>query len=341
MKDGIRVVAFTDGGARLGARLREALGEDCAAYAPPKYAAAHGLAALEQPVGEWAAAHFSTARALVFVGASGIAVRAVAPLLVSKGSDPAVLCIDEAGTFVIPLLSGHIGGANGLAKRIAGILGGTAVLTTATDVRGRFSPDAWAARAGCVIPRLEQIKAVSAALLDGEEVGLSSEFPVEGPLPDGVVSGAGCACGMHIALREAPVFRHTLWIAPKILRLGVGCRKGVGADVLERRVRAVLEENAFPFEAVRAVGTISLKAEEPAILALCGRYGFELCVYTPEQLMRVTDSAARSAFVEKITGVDNVCERAALASGGGLLVGKTAGDGVTVAVAAPEWRIKF
>ena len=110
-------------------------------------------------------ASFSSMDALIFVGACGIAVREIAPYVKSKKTDPAVLCIDEAGRFVIPLLSGHIGGANALAVELAEKLGATAVVTTATDVRGKFSVDAWAARHGCVISDMGLAKAVSAAIL--------------------------------------------------------------------------------------------------------------------------------------------------------------------------------
>ena len=121
-------------------------------------------------------ASFSSMDALIFVGACGIAVREIAPYVKSKKTDPAVVCIDEAGRFVIPLLSGHIGGANALAVELAEKLGATAVVTTATDVRGKFSVDAWAARHGCAISDMGLAKVVSAAILE-EDIPLCSQFP--------------------------------------------------------------------------------------------------------------------------------------------------------------------
>lgn len=123
---------------------------------------------------------FSAMDALIFVGACGIAVREIAPYVKSKKTDPAVLCIDEAGRFVIPLLSGHIGGANALAVELAEKLNATAIVTTATDVRGKFSVDAWAARHGCVISDMGLAKAVSAAILE-EDIPLCSQFSLPAP----------------------------------------------------------------------------------------------------------------------------------------------------------------
>ena len=131
---------------------------------------------------------FSAMDALIFVGACGIAVREIAPYVKSKKTDPAVLCIDEAGRFVIPLLSGHIGGANALAVELAEKLNATAVVTTATDVRGKFSVDAWAARHGCVISDMGLAKAVSAAILE-EDIPLCSQFSLPAPLPEGTFAG--------------------------------------------------------------------------------------------------------------------------------------------------------
>ena len=134
----------------------------------------------------WTEVAFAKADALVFVGAAGIAVRAVAPLLVSKAVDPGVLVVDETGSYVIPILSGHIGGANELARRIARELSAEAVVTTATDRRGVFAADAWAARHGTVVLQPERIKKISANLLSGGEILWESDFSMEGDIPPGV-----------------------------------------------------------------------------------------------------------------------------------------------------------
>lgn len=129
---------------------------------------------------EWTAEHFPNADALIFVGACGIAVRAIAPYIKKKTSDPAVVVVDEGGNFAISLLSGHIGGANELTAQVAGLIDAIPVITTATDVNGLFAVDAWAVKMGCAIKNPGRIKDVSAALLRGETVSLYTRFPIEG-----------------------------------------------------------------------------------------------------------------------------------------------------------------
>lgn len=125
-------------------------------------------------------APFGQADALIFVSACGIAVRSVAPHLRSKFTDPAVVAVDDCGRFAIPLVSGHVGGANALAGGSPGAIGAQAVVTTATDGNDVFAVDTWAADQGFLVVRPNAAKAVSAALLNGEPVGFHSDFPVGG-----------------------------------------------------------------------------------------------------------------------------------------------------------------
>ena len=136
---------------------------------------------------EWVASVFSSCQALVFVGAVGIAVRLIAPHITSKETDPAVVVLDEKGRFVIPLLSGHLGGANELAEQLAELFNAQAVITTATDIHKVFAVDVWSREQGCAILDISAIKHVSARLLQGESVGFMSDFPVEGAIPQGII----------------------------------------------------------------------------------------------------------------------------------------------------------
>ena len=283
---------------------------------------------------------FSAMDALIFVGACGIAVREIAPYVQSKKTDPAVLCIDEAGRFVIPLLSGHIGGANALAEKLAEKLDATAVVTTATDVRGKFAVDAWAARHGCAISDMGLAKAVSAAILEGD-VPLCSQFPVAGPLPAGVTHGKEGALGIWIGWRVQKPFARTLRLVPRVLHVGVGCRRGISAAAVEAAVRTVFEENAWDEAGICGVYSIDLKQDEAGLLAACERNSWPVHFYTAQQLRDVAGDFTPSDFVRSVTGVDNVCERAALLDAEELIVQKTARDGVTVAVAAEHWEVRF
>ncbi|MEG0899065.1 MAG: hypothetical protein RSD67_03885 [Oscillospiraceae bacterium] len=134
----------------------------------------------------WTKENFDLADNLIFIGATGIAIRSVAPFLKSKTTDPAVLVIDERGSFVIPILSGHIGGANKLAVMVSEKLNATPVLTTATDVNNVFSIDSWAVEQGLKVHNPYKIKDVSAKILEGETITIMSEIPINGDVPDGV-----------------------------------------------------------------------------------------------------------------------------------------------------------
>lgn len=266
------------------------------------------------PVMRWAQEHFPVDDALLFIGACGIAVRAIAPLVRDKTSDPAVLVMDEAGRHVIPLLSGHIGGANALALRIAEKTGAAPVLTTATDVRGVPAIDTWAVENDCAIENPQAIRSVSAAALAGRPVG--------------------------VAVTEralTPPFPVTLLLRPRTLILGAGCRRGADPEAFEQFARDFLRDCGVSLLSLKGVATIDLKAEEPALLHFCQKYSLPLHPYSAAALREVPGVFAHSDFVEKTVGVDNVCERAAvLASGGVLLTGKTARDGVTLALAGEK-----
>ncbi len=179
----IAIFAYSRGGCAAARRVSAALPEaETLCYAVPRLEEVGFLPLAKDVYRE----RFSSMDALIFIGACGIAVREIAPYLVSKKTDPAVICIDEKMQFVIPLLSGHIGGANDLTRRLAGALGASAVITTATDVNGKFAVDAWAAKNGCAIASMPLAKKVAAEILE-HDVPLVSEFPVRGALPNGIV----------------------------------------------------------------------------------------------------------------------------------------------------------
>ena len=298
----------------------------------------------------WAGEKFSDSDALIFIGATGIAVRSIAPYVASKKSDPAVLVIDECGQFVISLLSGHLGGANELALKAAEILHAVPVVTTATDLHHRFAVDVFAKRNNCSIFNMKAAKEVSAALLAGKKVGFYSEFPVEGELPEGLVwcdkeqehteVECGVAVTVHMSCRPFP---STTQVVPKCLTLGMGCRKGKDAQGIAEAAQKVLDRSKIYKEAFEQIASIDLKKEEQGILSLSENWQIPFVTYTENELKQVPGEFTPSPFVKKITGVDNVCERSAvLASGNGSLLQKKTGEnGVTTAVAAREWRIHF
>ena len=303
------LVAFTHAGASLAARLAEAL--EGRAFAPGR-CLVPGVEPLEGTVGAWAEHWFPRAEALVFVCACGIAVRAVAPLVRSKAEDPAVLALDERGRHVVPLLSGHIGGANALARRVAELTGGVAVVTTATDVNGVVAVDEWAVENDCAIENLGAVKHVSAAVLEGRPVGVA----------------------VTDQLQPAP-WPVTLWLRPRRLVLGTGCKRGADPAAVADAAEAFLEGAGASPLALCAVASIDLKRDEPALIALAEQYGVPFLTFGADELRAVPGRFSASERVRAVTGVDNVCERAAVrAAGNGVLLrSKTVCPGVTFALA--------
>ena len=322
-RNGIAYLSFTKRGAELAERLRTAFGGETASNAA---------------LSAWTAANFPVRRALVYVGAVGIAVRAVAPYLRDKATDPAVIAVDERGLFAVPLASGHLGGANDLARQIASLTGGTAVVTTATDINGVFAVDAWARRQDCALIHTSEIKRVSSKLLAGGTVRLFTAFPIAGTVPDGIEIADADGAEIWLDTRRHP----PLALAPKALVLGVGCRRGIARETLERRFSALCEDYGLWEQAFSAAATIDLKADESGLLDFCAAHGWELRCFGADELRNMQGTFSASAFVERRTGVDNVCERAAVAlSQGDLLVTKRAGEGVTFAVAQRRMRFDW
>lgn len=327
------ILCFSARGRALAERISRALEGD---WTSELYAPRGGLM-------DAVAELFPRVQALIFVGACGIAVRAVAPLVASKKTDPAVVVVDERGNFAISLLSGHIGGANALTSRIAAAIGAQSVVTTATDVNGRFSVDTWAARKGVWIADMLAARRFSAEILE-RDLPIQSDFPIEGALPPGVYLGDSGACGARIACTWAEPFACTLMLAPRILHVGIGCRRGASEAEISAAVEAALDGARICREAVASASSIDVKSDEPGLSAFCASAGIALRFYSAAELNEVPGEFTASEFVKKTVGVDNVCERSALRSagaGGRLILKKRSGGGVTVAVACEDWSVSF
>jgi Cobalamin biosynthesis protein CbiG len=286
--------------------------------------------------------NFDSSDALIFVGAAGIAVRLAAPYIKSKAEDPAVIVIDELGENVIPILSGHLGGANRLAKMIAERIGGNAVVTTATDINHKFAIDEWTAENGCLITDMSIIKEVSSAILKGEPVGLDpGDFEVSGKLPEGLTY-SDARIGICVGLSgRRDRYEVTLNAVPRIVDIGVGCRKGTGSDEFEKFILEMLDKHNIDICSVSAIATIDIKKEEKCLADFCRKYRIPEKFFSADDLCRVEGDFESSDFVRKTTGVGNVCERSAAAGGGRMIIRRTAGKGMTAAAAANKWKVVF
>ena len=304
---------------------------------------------IAESTGIWAGRHFETDDAIIFVGACGIAVRSIAPYVASKKSDPAVLVIDECGKFVISLLSGHLGGANELTLEVAELLGAVPVVTTATDLHHRFAVDVFAKKNCCGSQNMKAAKAVSAALLAGEPVGFYSEFPWTGKLPEGLEEPSedtldkpeiGIAVTIHPTCKP---FTSTVQIIPRVVTLGMGCRRNKEADVIEKEASVCLADADIYSQAVEKLTSISIKKDEVGLQKLAEDWRIPFITFEEEELSHAEGEFTPSEFVKKITGVNNVCERSAVlgAEQGRLIKNKTGRNGVTTALALRNWEVHF
>lgn len=339
------LLAFTQTGARLADRIAamERIGPDVARHESSQMSAR-----------DFVAAQFKQCELLIFIGAAAIAVRLIAPWLKDKAHDPAVLVIDELGQFVIPILSGHLGGANELASHLAQALQAQAVITTATDLHRCFAIDVWSRKNRCLVLDISRIKAVSSRLLAGQTVGLCSDWPLEGCLP-GLLADCSQEQLAERGARQPEVgiwiscsvvampFATTLQVVPRVLALGAGCRRGTAPAAFEQFVLDLLTEKNLHLDAIACVASIDIKQDEPCLVAFCKKYQLPLVVYSAKELSDVEGEFMTSDFVRQTTGVDNVSERSAVraSQGGDLLVPRHSRSGMTLALAAENWQGVF
>ena len=346
--------------------------------------------------------------AIIFVGATGIAVRAIAPFITGKAVDPAVLVIDEAGRYVISLLSGHLGGANALARTAAALIEAEPIITTATDAESAFAVDTFAKENGFLLTDLRKAKEVSAKVLRGEKLRIYSDIPMERlvqrparhevelvPAQDidradiiisyrthilKPASGADAydrpsdasetqhpeyqnaelsearsdavqihplvdrdsAASASLGISEHPSEKTSraigLRLIAKRVHVGLGARKGVTQAEVAAAVATCLKDAGIDPRAVVALASIDLKKQEAGILAYSYESGVPFVTYTAEELRTVEGAFAGSSFVQSVTGVANVCERAAAFAAGRsghaeVMMHKTIHGNVTTAVA--------
>ena len=290
--------------------------------------------------------------AIIFVGATGIAVRAIAPFICGKTVDPAVLVIDEAGRYVISLLSGHLGGANALARTAASLIEAEPIITTATDAESAFAVDTFAKENGFLLTDLRKAKEVSAKVLRGEKLRIYSDIPMERLVQRPARHEAELVSAQDIDRADIVISYRTHILKPaenssqaiglrliaKRVHVGLGARKGVTQAEVAAAVATCLEDAGIDPRAVVALASIDLKKQEAGILAYSYESGVPFVTYTAEELRTVEGAFAGSSFVQSVTGVANVCERAAAYAAGRsghaeVLVHKTIHGNVTTAVA--------
>lgn len=353
----LAVIAITKAGAALAKKLAGQMPDEAELYLPPKYIGPGvEAAALSDDMAADAGRLFGEYRGLVFIMAAGIVVRLIAPHIVDKRTDPAVVVVDDAGRHAISLLSGHVGGANELAERVAGLIYAVPVITTASDAGGKLAVDTLAAALGCEIEDWDAAKRVTAAILNGESVSVYCQMGLEllaeklPALPDNLrlynsiedLIWPERAASIIITHRLLDEYADRLGTAavlrPKSLVVGIGCNRGTSAREIEGLFDATLKEEGLSARSVRNLATIREKSDEQGLLKFAMSRGLGIEFMDKDALAAAPTPSGRSDAVHRNMGVYGVCEPAALISAHAvrLAVMKKKSKNATIAVAVAE-----
>ncbi len=270
---------------------------------------------------------------LICIMATGIVVRSIAPLLRDKRRDPAVVVCDEQGEFAISLLSGHLGGGNALAENVAEVLGGQAVITTASDVLGKTALDLWCRDLGLTVVDKQGWTKVMAKLVNTGSISLCSDYLLSPLPPDIILTEKSDSADLLITCRTT-YNGHSVLLHPKALAAGIGCNRNTPAEEINEALQEACQAHQLARDSVRNLASIDLKSDELGLLAFARNHHLPLEFYSPAQLNEV-EGVASSAAVLRATGAKAVAEPAALLSSGNgsLLVQKMKFPNVTVAIA--------
>lgn len=299
----------------------------------------------------------------VFIMASGIVVRAIAPLLKNKKIDPAVVVLDEKGDFAISLVSGHAGGANALARKLAVKLGATPVITTASDIQGIPSIDELARKWYCVLEHSQDLKKITWSVLHGEKIAILTSVKLEVDFPPNVqvyaidkINKSFLACRGVVYIIEKTLdfagesacqldslepgkleFAQELpyvVLRPRNIIVGIGCRRGTPKENIRYAIENTLENAGISINSIACLATITVKSDEKGLIEAAEELGVSVRIITPEEIQAVEGQFKGSDFVKKQVGVGAVAEPAAwlAAKKPEIITGKNKYPGITVAV---------
>ena len=347
----LAVWAVTPNGARLISRLAASL-PDADVYVSQNLAAEentyHRFDRLSAAVKD----HFNSYSGHIFIMAVGIVVRILAPLIQNKTRDPAVVVMDDLGKNAISLLSGHIGGANDLTRKIARIIKANPVITTATDVNRVPAIDVLAVENGLAIENPGAIKNVNMALVKMEPIGVHDPYNYMGEKLLNLESASFQKLIWDIQktpqqydiIYKTIVFiddvimdlpPQALILRPPSLVAGIGCNRGTDRTEISDLLNQVFESNRLALSSLTCIASIDVKSDEAGLIEAAKGLGVPLILFKREELNQVEGIPNPSPIVKKHVGVKSVCEAAAILASrnGTLIIPKNATGNVTVAIA--------
>jgi cobalt-precorrin 5A hydrolase len=268
---------------------------------------------------------------IVFISSTGIAFRISAPFIKNKSCDPAIVVVDDLGRYSISLLSGHIGGANELAQIIADCLKCQVIITTASDGRGIEAVDMFAKRNNLFIESLADAKKITSMMIEGEGIKLQSEIEAKigyNNIVDNNEAGAIFVTSKLNINYNKP----SCILRSKNITVGLGCRRGKTMEEIISALTTLFGDNDLSIKSIKQIATVDVKQDERGIIDACTYLNCKMVIIPREAIKMVQDNFEKSAFVESTIGVSSVCEPCAYISGGELVVGRTAINGITIAI---------
>ena len=359
------IIALTRNGARMARTLAGSLDRDHALFIDRRFRKDDDSGeAFDLPLRPVVKRAFAGYSSLVLFLSAGASIRLLAPLLESKQIDPAVVCVDDAGSFCVSLISGHVGGADQLAQEVAVCLGARAVVTSASHASGTLAVDllgrefGWRLKADSTT-----ITRASAAVINGQPIGIwqgagePGWWPDGKPLPGNIavyatledLAASACATALIISdttsdLETLLADKITVVYRPRSLVIGMGCRRGVPVEELESLLAEALRENGLSAECLAEIATAEIKRGEPGLEQLAERHGVPLSFLQANELNAVFETnpgaiTSKSERAHGLVGVWGVAEPAALLTAGAseLLVNREKTTRATIAIARKDF----
>lgn len=327
------IISLSKQGNALAAKLSGLL-TNATCYTLPKWNLQR-FSAIQGKLKEFCGELFQKYDSLIFIMATGIVVRSIAPWLKDKTSDPAVVVIDDKGRNVISLLSGHLGGANTLSIRIAGLISANPVITTASDVNKLPSIDMMAKSKSLVIGSMEDAKKITAMIINNENVELVDDFGIFSssimPVPDGLCIAKVIVTSKNIIQEDKPFVK----LIPRNIVLGIGCKMNTDPQKLIDFIWDTLERFNIDGRSLKTLASISVKEHEKAILDAAEKLNCPVQFFSPETLQKVDNLFDGSPFVRSTVGVASVSTTAAYIAGketGKFIIKKEIREGMTLSV---------
>ena len=327
------IIAITQNGLALAKKLKAQF-PDSVIYTLDKWHDEE-CTAIEPDLSTFTAQLFDRHKTLVYIMATGIVVRSIALHLVDKTVDPAVVVLDERGQFAISLLSGHLGGANAVASEIAGAIGATAVITTASDVQGMPSVDMIAQKHQLIIDSMHDAKILTAMTVNGQKVGWRNDSLLN--LPCYYPCDEIDAEGLVVVSNRTDLAEKVLsaQLIPQNIIVGVGCRRGIFGQQIIDFVTEQLQLNSISEMSIRQLASIDIKSDEQGVLDAAAHFGVPAVFVETTEIEKIEQDFSSSAFVKSQVGVSGVCEPAAFIAGGRtgeFISRKKSKEGITVAI---------